>query len=288
MASQWRRDNDDGPADRSPHFFKIILQNAVQEGKLRIPDKFVQKFGVDLSDMAFLTIPNGRKWKVKLAQHAGGVWFQNGWSEFASSHGVAVGHLLVFKYERNSQFHVLIFDATATEIDYTLDDEQHVHHRIEDDESDDSSVEIIKHFYRGEGSGSAHPKKDGGVAKNLVIANAFKSENPLFTVTMRPSYINGKDRASLPQHIINYLPRDGFTKDYTKASILPVKLQIVDRLWPVKLYIYERSGGSSCVVSAGWSAFVRENSLQVGDVCVFELIMRDGVVLNVHIFKCQD
>jgi len=44
-------------------------------------------------------------------------------------------------------------------------------------------------------SGSAHPKKDGGVAKNLVIANAFKSENPLFTVIMRPSYLNGKDRA---------------------------------------------------------------------------------------------
>ena len=93
---------------------------------------------------------------------------------------------------------------------------------------------------------------------------------------------------SLPQDIINYLPRDGFTKDYTKASILPVKLQIVDRLWPVKLYIYERRGGSSCVVSAGWTAFVRENSLQVGDVCVFELIMRDGVLFNVHIFKCQD
>ena len=118
----------------------------------RIPDKFVQKFGVDLSNMAFLTIPNGRKWKVKLTQHARGVWFQNGWSEFASSHGVAMGHLLVFKYEGNSHFHVLIFDATATEIDYTLDDELQVH-RIKDDESDDSSVEIIKHCYRGEGSG---------------------------------------------------------------------------------------------------------------------------------------
>ena len=57
-----------------------------------------------------------------------------------------------FKYEGNSQFHVLIFDATATEIDYTLDDELQVH-RIEDDDSDDSSVEIIKHFYKGEGSG---------------------------------------------------------------------------------------------------------------------------------------
>ena len=34
MATQMRRDNDDGPADRSPHFFKIIMPKAVEEGKL--------------------------------------------------------------------------------------------------------------------------------------------------------------------------------------------------------------------------------------------------------------
>ena len=39
------------------------------------------------------------------------------------------------------------------------------------------------------------PKKDGGVAENLVRANAFKSENPLFIVIIHPSYVNGKDRA---------------------------------------------------------------------------------------------
>ena len=82
----------------------------------------------------------------------GGVWFQNGYSEFASCHGLIVGYSLVFKYEGNSHFDVLIFDATATEIDYTLDDELQVR-RMEDNESDDSSVEIIEHFYRGEGSG---------------------------------------------------------------------------------------------------------------------------------------
>lgn len=65
-----------------------------------------------------------------------------------------------------------------------------------------------------------------------------------------------------------------------------MKLEVVDELWPVKLYVYERSMGSSCVVSAGWSAFARGNKLQVGDVCVFELIMRDGAVLKVHIFRC--
>ena len=69
--------------------------------------------------------------------------------------------------------------------------------------------------------------------------------------------------------------------------MLAVKLQVVDRLWPVKLYIYEGKY-RSCVISTGWSALARENSLRVGDVCVFELIMRDGVVLNVHIFRCLD
>ena len=42
MASQWRRDNDDGPADRSPHFFKIILPKAIQEGKLVSMLKFIK------------------------------------------------------------------------------------------------------------------------------------------------------------------------------------------------------------------------------------------------------
>nr|POE81827.1 b3 domain-containing protein [Quercus suber] len=236
-------------------------------------------------------IPNGTKWKVKLTKRDGEVWFQNGWCEFASCHTLTMGHLLVFRYEGNSHFYILIFDATAIEIDYPLDDQLQVCW-MEDNESDDDSLEIMDGFTRGEGSAhgvggnrvgcktsplvkpesdcnmddvsSSHdqcPKKDGDVDENLVRANAFNSENPLFTVIIHPSYINGKDHASLPHGIINYLPREGFIKDYTKGSILAMKLQVVDRLWHVKLYVYERSMGSSCVVSAGCSAFARENTL---------------------------
>ena len=81
----------------------------------------------------------------------GGVWFENGWCEFASCHGLTMGHLLVFKYDRNSHFDVLIFDATATKIDYPLDD-QLQGRRMEDNESDDDSLEIMDGFTRGEGS----------------------------------------------------------------------------------------------------------------------------------------
>nr|POE71588.1 hypothetical protein CFP56_12813 [Quercus suber] len=92
--------------------------------------------------------------------------------------------------------------------------------------SEKSKMVFRVSFTMGESSGSAHGV--GGVAENLVRANALKSENPLFTVIIHPSYINGKDRASLPHAIINYLPREGFTKDYTKGSIFNVKLEVVD------------------------------------------------------------
>ncbi|KAM4083882.1 hypothetical protein ACB094_08G090900 [Castanea mollissima] len=358
------------------------MPQTLQERKL-----FISKYGVHLSDTAFLTIPNGTNWKFKLTKRDGEVRFQNGWCEFASCHTLTPGHLLVFKYEGNSQFYVLIFDATTTKIDYRLDDQLQVR-RMEDNESDDNSLQIMDgfmpsqktsekpplpcplmtkpiqevlickvSFIRRECKGLSHgvggnrvgckssplvklesdcnlddvssshdqcPKKDGGVgistnrrrlkgkalvknqeykaleskqelmttngkAENLVRANAFKSKNALFTVIIHPSYLNGKDCASLPHGIINYLPRKGCTKDYTKGSILTVKLQVVDRLWPVKSYVYEGMyRSSSCVVSGGWSAFVTENTLRVGDVCVFELIMRDDAVLKVHIFRCLD
>nr|POE98531.1 b3 domain-containing protein [Quercus suber] len=218
----------------------------------RIPKKFISEYGVDLSDMAFLTIPNGTKWKVKLIKHNGEVCFQNGWCKFASCHALTLGNLLVFRYEGNLEFSVLIFDATATEINYPTAEVQVS--RMEDNESDDNSLEIIDDFMpsrkkgekppipcplphkkaktnpssskleagdthfrpelttskgsmlekskmvfgvsftRGESSRSAH--RVGGVAKNLMRANALKSENLLFTVIIHPSYINGKDRAS--------------------------------------------------------------------------------------------
>ena len=122
----------------------------------RIPKKFISKYGVDLSNMAFLTIPNGTKWTVKLTKRDGDVWFQNGWCEFASCHALTMGSLLVFRYEGNSQVYVLIFDATATEIEYPLDDQPQVH-RVEDNESDDNSIEILDSFMPSPKTGEKPP-----------------------------------------------------------------------------------------------------------------------------------
>lgn len=64
---------------------------------------------------------------------------------------------------------------------------------------------------------------------------------------------------------------------------LTVKLKVVDRCWTVK-YVDNGQRGSGRFCS-GWGAFSRENDLQVGDVCVFQLINTDAMVLETTIIR---
>ncbi|KAL5790788.1 hypothetical protein ACOSQ2_005676 [Xanthoceras sorbifolium] len=100
------------------HFFKIIRPTTLQDKKLGIPKTFVKKFGDELSTVATLTVPNGRVWKVELMKDNRKFWFRDGWHDFVEYHSITAGYFLVFSYGKNSNFHVLIFDLSACEIQY--------------------------------------------------------------------------------------------------------------------------------------------------------------------------
>uniref|UniRef100_A0A2N9FQS4 TF-B3 domain-containing protein n=1 Tax=Fagus sylvatica TaxID=28930 RepID=A0A2N9FQS4_FAGSY len=148
MTFQCQKNGENVPADlmaKPPHFFKIILADTLRQGKLRIPRKFISIYGGGLSNIAFLKLPNGAEWKVELSKGDGEVWLQKGWDEFAKHNSINVGRLLVFRYEGNSHFYVLVFDQSATEIDYPFNEKPQVP-EMESIESDDNSVEIIDDF----------------------------------------------------------------------------------------------------------------------------------------------
>ncbi|KAH7850921.1 hypothetical protein Vadar_004643 [Vaccinium darrowii] len=103
-----------------PHFFKIILSSNVPDQKQRIPKKFISQYGNNLGNHVFLKVPSGAEWKVELKKSDNDVWMCNGWKEFAKCYSIAFGHLLVFRYDGNCNFHVLIFDMSASEIEYPV------------------------------------------------------------------------------------------------------------------------------------------------------------------------
>ncbi|XP_039061283.1 B3 domain-containing protein Os03g0619600-like [Hibiscus syriacus] len=113
-----KENNDSMFKPKTPHFFKIVLEDTIRDKKLGIPRKFVKKYGNGLSDSVLLMVPSGDTWHVELTKSDGVVWLQNGWEEFVAFYSLKNGHFLVFKYEGNDKFIVLIFDMSASEIEY--------------------------------------------------------------------------------------------------------------------------------------------------------------------------
>ncbi|XVF17773.1 hypothetical protein REPUB_Repub10bG0152400 [Reevesia pubescens] len=133
----------------SPHFFKIILQDTIQNGKLGIPGKFVKDYGNGMSSPACLRVPTGAVWKVELTKSDGKIWLKNGWQEFSNHYSLEFGHFLVFRYEGNSNFHVVIFDRSASEIEYPYTINNHrlskeIPEQNTKESEDDESIHIIE------------------------------------------------------------------------------------------------------------------------------------------------
>ncbi|KAM5551985.1 hypothetical protein ABKV19_026720 [Rosa sericea] len=123
----------------TPHFFKVILDDNSRDLKLKIPKKFLIKYGEDLLNTVCLKLPSGSEWEVELIRCKGKAWFEKGWPEFSRFCCLDCGNFLVFRYEGNSTFEVCIFDRTATEIDYPI-----TVPKIYEDENDDLSIEILE------------------------------------------------------------------------------------------------------------------------------------------------
>ncbi|KAA0045855.1 putative B3 domain-containing protein [Cucumis melo var. makuwa] len=109
----------------NPHFFKVVLDDALKEQKLEIPRKFVREYGLQalLKDQVCLKVRDGKEWNVGLTKSNNGtrVWFHYGWEKLVEFYSVKSGYFLVFKYEnQSSSLYVVIFDRTATEIEYPV------------------------------------------------------------------------------------------------------------------------------------------------------------------------
>lgn len=129
----------------------------------RIPNKFLMKYGDDLSNPVFLKLPSGSEWKIELRRWEDKAWLDKGWPKFSKFYSLDYCHSLVFGYEGKSKFCVRIFDRNFTEIAYPLttpemkdtDEVDDSESEYDDDFSDDSesesdfsddSVEILDKF----------------------------------------------------------------------------------------------------------------------------------------------
>ncbi|XP_058751117.1 B3 domain-containing transcription factor VRN1-like [Vicia villosa] len=258
------------------HFFKIILAESLDQGKLMIPIKFVKKYGQCLPTTICIRTHNGVDWKINLVKSDGKIWFEKGWKEFAEYHSLSHGHLLVFKYEGTSHFEVRIFDKSALEINYPFK-------RAEVNTEEDCRVRQTRKAYSSFEIGSTScVKKHKGKQVNTTLERAeeFKTCNPSFVVVMGESYVGSRFLLSIPC----IFGKTHFDLDKKKGYICFQVLNY-EKVWLAKYRIRMIATGLKFELTGGWRKFSKDNNLKVGDVCKFELIHKTNMTFQVHIFR---
>jgi len=130
-------------------------------------------FGNELENVATLTVPDGCDWEMDLKKCGEDVYFCNKWQPFAEYYSLRFGCFLSFKYEGNSNFSVIIFDATFVEICYPLKTPS---------TSGETNTECPRPRKRSKVETSESPgKKIESMSKRAEdAAYAFNPENPFF------------------------------------------------------------------------------------------------------------
>ncbi|XP_011017261.1 PREDICTED: B3 domain-containing protein REM16-like [Populus euphratica] len=91
------------------HFSQIL--DASFGHHLPIPEKFSNHLKKKLPENVMLKGPSGGTWPVELTTDDDTMFFKNGWEEFLKDHFLEEKDLLIFKYNRESCFEVVIFDG---------------------------------------------------------------------------------------------------------------------------------------------------------------------------------
>lgn len=77
------------------------------------------------SGTATLVGPSGNSWYAELILIGDGLFFSDGWEAFVSDHFLEQGDFLVFRYDEDLQFTVLVFDQSMCEKEAALKAENH-------------------------------------------------------------------------------------------------------------------------------------------------------------------
>ncbi|XP_027077106.1 B3 domain-containing transcription factor VRN1-like [Coffea arabica] len=229
-------------AKKSPHFFKVVF-SPVDQG-IKIPTAFMRQYGDSLEKVVWLKVPNGASWPVDLLQTDAGTWLDKGWKDFAEYYSIEQCYFVVFRYDEKSLFNVIIFDLTASEIEYPLEatqdsgvilgNEDRLPRRRttspmrNSDEmekaSDDDSIEILEeipaaacHAKQGGRSAQIGEEKASACINKENVEKLDANVNPSQRVTTKESFKTTLSTQSSNPKIKTVIDKDKFSS-YQRAE----------------------------------------------------------------------
>ncbi|RDX75556.1 B3 domain-containing transcription factor VRN1, partial [Mucuna pruriens] len=235
-----------------PYFMLVMKPSFINGDYLKIPPQFSEQYLKITRAVVLLEVLDGRSWPVIYSASR----ICGGWQKFASENNLNVGNVCFFELIQKIQglaFKVSIFQG-----------------------ADKPSCPVSQGGTSSQRSSGlkSHFKSKDLTTIALEEASKFTSENPFFLVTLTCTKENIIRRPHVPSN---------FVRKYLLKEEKMMKIQFRKKVSPVKL-VFSKYGATG-TLSCGWGSFARKNKLQLGDVCIFELLNREEALLHLHVFR---
>ncbi|KAI8549802.1 hypothetical protein RHMOL_Rhmol06G0053600 [Rhododendron molle] len=306
------------------HFQSIMFLQILPPGfdqQLAIPEKFAKNMKKKLPENATVIGPSGGKWNVGLVSSGETLLFRHGWKEFVKDHFLKEDDVLIFKYNGESRFDVLIFNGQSfceRESSYFVTKSKCGHTACDGGfrtkkNTGESPVEVG--FDSSDCGGESTPSKKPKNNENLKSARLGRRTQSRTRVGARKVNSVAKDGTvgCYPlQYVSNRRPITEEEKknalQMARAALTPGSCIVVMRLshvyrgfflgedvtlrvkgkektWHARYNGIVRNPARG--LSGGWKDFVFDNNLEEFDVCMFELAsgILDDIVMDVTIFR---
>ncbi|KAL3722457.1 hypothetical protein ACJRO7_034776 [Eucalyptus globulus] len=290
-------------------FIKLILQKEPMQ-ELKIPPKFARLFSEELPHRVILKGPSGGKWNAKLRKDNAGLYIHDGWREFHMDNSLGNKEFLLFEYNGKRSFEVDIFDPTGLvriDVPVTEGTETNLHNgkrplgrprkcpvvsqktylKSQDKQNLEEEMDLRAIITSSEPRKRKQKKKLGKLTRGFPVSrsrfrccsiekNASSSE---VNVRLRaveekmfaskfPYFMTYMKMFSLEKAKMLYIPR-AFAQAHCPLERADIVLRNLEgNTWHVVCVINKNRH----FFSGGWPAFIQDNKLGTGDICVFELI----------------
>ncbi|KAJ0961595.1 hypothetical protein J5N97_001092 [Dioscorea zingiberensis] len=295
-----------------------VFELIASKGDQLIPEKFAKNFKGKLPGILNLRSPSGNLWSVRLLNVPGALLIKDGWKVFVDAHHVVENDVLVFKYDGNSCFDVLMFNQSGCENEASYfvrcSNNNLEENQVKEEDNNEASSDTLEERccseehrhdkrtspgvqknrinYRRRNTKPGSSKNTNSATQSVLKRRQITSaeeEKALQAaeafVTVKPSFIVVMCRSHVFKRFFMTVP-SYFASLHFKAKNQNVILRVPGRIeeWHVR---YASHGhNSSGFEGKVWQSFVLDNNLYEGDACVFELISSNGEVqFNVHIFR---
>ncbi|KAM5580093.1 hypothetical protein ABKV19_009702 [Rosa sericea] len=268
-----------------PSFRIAMHPYSIHYNNVYLPKEFAKTYLTKLSSgIAILQVSDGRTWSVNFKfDHANSrARLMKGWSPFVRDNNLKVGDVCIFTLINCTE---LVFDVVFFPTEESAERPLSTGHGrgatvqvremkcplVKVESECGMNCEIGKNKMSNI-SGQVTQRLSSSLKTarvNLEAASKFSSKNPFFKVILGSG------------HTV-HVPVN-FARSFIKQEKQTVMLQVKDRSWPVSLISYKPCATS---IGQGWAAFAKENCLREGDVCIFDLIEMNDIVLKGHIFRC--